>query len=79
MTAPAGAAGAGAGPRSATPPVWPLLLAGMGDTAGAFVSLERAVEIHDPFLVYHFVSDPLLEGLRREPRGEALLRRMGLR
>jgi serine/threonine-protein kinase len=56
-----------------------LLLAGLGDTVGAFTALDRAAEARDPLLVYHFGSDPLMEGLRREPRGEALLRRMGLR
>ena len=55
-----------------------LLLTGLGDTLQAFRWLERAADERDPFLVYHFVSDPLLEGLRKKPRGQALLRRMHL-
>jgi TolB-like protein/Tfp pilus assembly protein PilF len=54
------------------------LRAGLADTAGAFRELERAVEERDPFLVYLFAIDPLMEGLRRDPRGARLLERMGL-
>ncbi len=56
-----------------------LLHLGLGDTAQAWTSLERAAEVRDPLLVYLFVSDPLLAGLREEERGEALLASMGLR
>jgi eukaryotic-like serine/threonine-protein kinase len=55
-----------------------LISAGLGDTARTFASLERAAQIHDPFLIYNFTNEPLLERLRREPRGLAILRRMRL-
>jgi tetratricopeptide (TPR) repeat protein len=55
-----------------------LLRAGLADTAGAFRELERAAEERDPFLVYLFAIDPLMEGLRRDARGARLLERMGL-
>jgi eukaryotic-like serine/threonine-protein kinase len=55
-----------------------LLNAGLGDTVQTFAWLGRAVEIHDPFLSYNFVNEPLLERFRRDPRGVAILRAMGL-
>jgi TolB-like protein/Tfp pilus assembly protein PilF len=55
-----------------------LLAAGLGDTAEAFAWLRRGVEAHDPVLNYGFASQPLFEPLRRDPRGAAILRRMGL-
>jgi serine/threonine-protein kinase len=55
-----------------------LLTAGLGDTTETFGWLRRAVEIHDPMLVMNFVSEPLLEPFRRDPRGVAILRAMGL-
>jgi TolB-like protein/DNA-binding SARP family transcriptional activator/Tfp pilus assembly protein PilF len=55
-----------------------LLTAGLGDTTETFVWLRRAVEIHDPKLVYQFVNEPLLEPFRRDPRGVAILRAMRL-
>ncbi len=55
-----------------------LLTAGLGDTAQTFGWLDRAREVHDPFLVYNFVSEPLMEPIRRHPRGAAILRAMGL-
>jgi TolB-like protein/Tfp pilus assembly protein PilF len=55
-----------------------LLSAGLGDTAETFVWLGRGVEAHDPVLNYGFASQPLFEPLRRDPRGAAILRRMGL-
>ena len=55
-----------------------LLAAGLGDTAETFVWLRRGVEAHDPVLNYGFASQPLFEALRRDPRGAAILRRMGL-
>jgi DNA-binding SARP family transcriptional activator/TolB-like protein/Tfp pilus assembly protein PilF len=55
-----------------------LLSAGLGDTTATFVWLRRAVEIHDPKLVYQFVNEPLLEPFRRDPRGMAILRAMRL-
>jgi serine/threonine-protein kinase len=55
-----------------------LLTTGLGDTAQAFVWFDRAREVHDPFLIYHFVGEPLMEPMRRHPRGRSLLRAMGL-
>ena len=55
-----------------------LLTAGLGDTTETFAWLGRAVEIHDPGLVYNFVNEPLLEPFRRDPRGVAILRAMRL-
>ena len=36
------------------------------------------VEGRDPFLIYNFVSDPIMAPFRRDPRGQAILRAMGL-
>jgi DNA-binding SARP family transcriptional activator/TolB-like protein/Tfp pilus assembly protein PilF len=55
-----------------------LLTAGLGDTSETFAWLRRAVEIHDPLLVYNFVNEPMLEPFRRDPRGVAILQAMGL-
>ena len=55
-----------------------MLRAGLGDTTEAFHWLGRAVEERDPFLIYFFVSDPLLDGLKKDARGVALLKRMNL-
>ena len=56
-----------------------LLHAGLGDTTGTFVWLRRALEGHDPFLIYNFVNDPVMAPFRRDPRGQAILKAMGLR
>jgi len=55
-----------------------LLTAGLGDTTETFAWLRRAIEVHDPMLVYNFVNEPLLEPFRRDPRGVAILQRMRL-
>ena len=55
-----------------------LLTAGLGDTVQTFAWLRRAAEIHDPFLIYNFVNEPMLERFRRDPRGVAILRAMRL-
>jgi serine/threonine-protein kinase len=52
--------------------------AGLGDTTAAFKWLERAIDERDPLLLYFFVVDPILDGLKQDPRGVALLRRMNL-
>jgi eukaryotic-like serine/threonine-protein kinase len=62
----------------ASPIAFALLHAGLGDTARSFHWLERAADERDPFLIYFFVTDPFLEGLRKDSRGVALLRRMNL-
>jgi tetratricopeptide (TPR) repeat protein len=67
-----------AGSAYASPIAFALLHAGLGDTTRAFHWLERAAEERDPFLIYFFVTDPFLEGLRKDPRGVVLLRRMNL-
>ncbi|HZI76830.1 MAG TPA: tetratricopeptide repeat protein, partial [Gemmatimonadales bacterium] len=56
-----------------------LINLGLGDTAATFVWLDRAVKVHDPFIIYNFVNEPMFEPLKREPRGAAILREMGLR
>ena len=55
-----------------------LLTAGLGDTVQTFAWLRRAAEIHDPFLIYNFVNEPMLERFLRDPRGVAILRVMRL-
>jgi eukaryotic-like serine/threonine-protein kinase len=55
-----------------------LLTAGLGDTVQTFAWLRRAAEIHDPFLIYNFVQQPMLERFQRDPRGVAILRVMRL-
>jgi hypothetical protein len=55
-----------------------VLSAGLGDTVQTFAWLRRAVKIHDPFLLYNFVNDPMLDRFRRDPRGMAILREMKL-
>jgi eukaryotic-like serine/threonine-protein kinase len=55
-----------------------LLTAGLGDTVQTFAWLRRAAEIHDPFLIYNFVNEPMLERFQRDPRGVAILRVMRL-
>jgi Flp pilus assembly protein TadD len=55
-----------------------VLSAGLGDTTETFTWLRRAVEAHDPFLLYNFVNDPIMAPFRRDPRGQEILRTMGL-
>jgi TolB-like protein/Flp pilus assembly protein TadD len=55
-----------------------VLYAGVGDTAEVFAWLRRAVEARDPFLVYNFATYPTMGPFRRDPRGQAILRAMGL-
>jgi eukaryotic-like serine/threonine-protein kinase len=56
-----------------------ILKVGLGDTIEAFAWLRRAVESHDPFLIYNFVNEPMFDPLKRDPRGAAILREMGLK
>jgi TolB-like protein/tRNA A-37 threonylcarbamoyl transferase component Bud32/Flp pilus assembly protein TadD len=55
-----------------------ILHAGLGDTTRAFQWLDTAAKDQDPFLIYFFVVDPILDGLRKSERGKALLGRMNL-
>jgi hypothetical protein len=55
-----------------------VLSAGLGDTAETYAWLQRAVGARDPFLLYNFVNDPVMAPFRRDPRGQAILRAMGL-
>jgi Flp pilus assembly protein TadD len=55
-----------------------VLSAGLGDTVETFAWLRRALEGRDPFLIYNYVSDPIMAPFRRDPRGQAILRGMGL-
>jgi tetratricopeptide (TPR) repeat protein len=64
--------------RYVSPASLALLTAGLGDTNETFGWLARAIEVHDPILIYYFVNEPLLEPFRRDPRGAAVLRAMGL-
>jgi hypothetical protein len=55
-----------------------VLHAGLGDTTETFAWLRRALDGHDPFLIYNFVNDPVMAPFRRDPRGQAILQAMGL-
>jgi TolB-like protein/Tfp pilus assembly protein PilF len=55
-----------------------VLSAGLGDTVETFAWLQRAVEAHDPFLIYNYANDPTMAPFRRDPRGRAILRAMRL-
>jgi Flp pilus assembly protein TadD len=55
-----------------------VLYAGLGDTVETFAWLRRALEGRDPFLIYNYVNDPVMAPFRRDPRGQAILRAMGL-
>ena len=55
-----------------------VLHAGLGDTTATFAWLQRALDGRDPFLIYNFVNDPVMAPFRRDPRGQAILRAMGL-
>jgi hypothetical protein len=50
---------------------------GLGKRAEAFARLEQAYEDHDPWLIWLNV-DPVLDGLRADPRFADLVRRVGL-
>jgi serine/threonine-protein kinase len=50
----------------------------LDDTVQAFNWLQRAVRAHDPFIVYNYVNEPMFAPLKRDPRGAAILRDMGL-
>ena len=55
-----------------------VLHAGLGDTTETFAWLRRALEAHDPFLIYNYVNDPVMAPFRRDPRGQDILQAMGL-
>jgi serine/threonine-protein kinase len=55
-----------------------VLHAGLGDTTETFAWLRRALDGHDPFLIYNFVNDPVMAPFGRDPRGQAILQAMGL-
>jgi TolB-like protein/Tfp pilus assembly protein PilF len=55
-----------------------VLHAGLGDTTQTFAWLRRAVEARDPFLIYNYATHPLMTPFQRDPRGQAILRDMGL-
>jgi TolB-like protein/Tfp pilus assembly protein PilF/tRNA A-37 threonylcarbamoyl transferase component Bud32 len=55
-----------------------VLHAGLGDTSETFAWLRRALEAHDPFLIYNYVNDPVMAPFRRDPRGQDILQAMGL-
>jgi len=53
------------------------VFAALGDHDAAFTSLFRALDERDSWLLF-IKSDPIFEGLRRDPRWAAVLRRMNL-
>jgi serine/threonine-protein kinase len=55
-----------------------VLSAGLGDTAETYTWLRRAIEVRDPFLLYNFANYPVMTPFRRDVRGQAILRAMGL-
>jgi hypothetical protein len=55
-----------------------VLHAGLGDTTDTFAWLRLALREHDPFLIYNYVNDPMMAPFRRDPRGQEILRAMGL-
>jgi serine/threonine-protein kinase len=55
-----------------------LLLAVLGDHDAMYAAFERAIDARDPDVLWILNSMPLLTPLRREPRYQALLARMGL-
>jgi hypothetical protein len=61
-----------------TPTSLAVLYAGLGDTTETFAWLQKAVEGHDPFLIYNYVTDPIMAPFRQDPRGQAILRAMRL-
>ncbi|MEO7648722.1 MAG: hypothetical protein ABIV11_10905, partial [Gemmatimonadaceae bacterium] len=61
--------------------LFPLAMAyaGIGDTDGALKALERAVERRALGLTaYSLAADPMFDGIRAQPRFQAVLRAMGL-
>ena len=61
-----------------TPTSLAMSYAGVGDTTEVFTWLRRAAEAHDPSLIYNYVTYPVMAPFRRDPRGQAILRSMGL-
>jgi hypothetical protein len=53
------------------------VFAALGDHDAAFTSLFRALDERDSWLLF-IKSDPIFEGLHRDPRWAAVLRRMNL-
>ena len=68
----------GSGAATSPRPASRCCYAGLGDTAETFAWLRRALEARDPCLIYNFVNDPVMAPFRRDPRGQAILRAMGL-
>ena len=65
---------------AAVPPQSPQraeVFAALGDHEAAFTSLFRTLDERDSWLLF-IKSDPNLEGLHRDPRWAAVLRRMNL-
>lgn len=50
----------------------------LGDVDGAFRWLENARRVHDPGLVGQLAVDPLLDGIRQDPRYDRLMQQTGL-
>jgi TolB-like protein/Tfp pilus assembly protein PilF len=68
---------AGLAKGSVGPYALALAYTGLGETTRALMYLNRAIDVHDAFLPEDFF-DPLLDGLRRDPRFKRVEARMGL-
>jgi hypothetical protein len=51
--------------------------AALGDRDQAFVALAAARRVHDPGLMGQIYPDPLIDGLRQDPRYDVLVRKLG--
>jgi hypothetical protein len=50
----------------------------MGDTAQALSAFERATDADEIWMLYNSVGDRMFDPIRRAPRFQILLRRIGL-
>jgi hypothetical protein len=55
-----------------------LVLAALGERDSMYVMFERAIEAKDPDAIWYLNAIPSLRPLRKEPRYQRLLERMGL-
>ena len=54
-----------------------LIYYGLNDLDRAFELLENAHDAHEPFLAW-FRVEPVFDGLRQDPRYDALVKKIGL-
>ncbi len=62
--------------RYVSPPLQVYSYAGLGDKEKTYEWLEKAYEEQD--VVCFWLKDPVFDGLRSEPRFQALLKKVGL-